>query len=123
MLSVFCQVARKGYAAGRKKCPLQVLTPSLWAEKSHPSFSAAALIGFCSSQEGPLEKHSRPLTGKIIVLTRAPAQAQDWHDALEALGAGILRLPTIDFAPPENSDALDSALRRFTEFDWLLFTS
>ena len=70
-----------------------------------------------------MEKHSRPLTGKIIVLTRAPDQSQDWSDALEALGAGILRLPTVDFAPPENSDDLDSALRRFTEFDWLLFTS
>ena len=70
-----------------------------------------------------MEKHSRPLTGKIIVLTRGPEQSQDWSDALEALGAGILRLPTIDFAPPENSDDLDSALRRFTEFDWLLFTS
>jgi uroporphyrinogen-III synthase len=70
-----------------------------------------------------LEKHSRPLTGKIIVLTRAPDQSQDWSDALEALGAEIQRLPTVDFASPENSDDLDSALRRFTEFDWLLFTS
>ena len=70
-----------------------------------------------------MEKHSRPLTGKIIVLTRAPDQSQDWSDALEALGAEIQRLPTVDFASPENSDDLDSALRRFTEFDWLLFTS
>ena len=29
----------------------------------------------------------------------------------------------VSFAPPENSNDLDSALRRSTEFDWIIFTS
>jgi uroporphyrinogen-III synthase len=70
-----------------------------------------------------LDKHSHPLAGKIVVITRAPEQSQDLSDALETLGAAVRRLPMVSFAPPENSDGLDSALRRFTEFDWILFTS
>jgi uroporphyrinogen-III synthase len=70
-----------------------------------------------------LGKHSRSLAGKTIVVTRAPEQSQELSDALEALGAEVLRLPMVAFLPPENSDALDSALMRFTQFDWIVFTS
>jgi uroporphyrinogen-III synthase len=70
-----------------------------------------------------LDKHNHPLAGKTVVVTRAPEQSQEWSDALEALGAEVQRLPMVDFAPAENPDDLDSALRRFTEFDWILFTS
>jgi uroporphyrinogen-III synthase len=87
------------------------------------NFSGLALIVFCSSQEGPLDKPNHPLAGKIVVVTRAPEQSQDLSGALEALGAQVRWLPMVAFAPPENPDDLDSALRRFTEFDWILFTS
>jgi len=70
-----------------------------------------------------LDKHSQPLAGKIVVVTRAPEQSQELSLALEALGAEVKQLPMVSFAPPENYDDLDSALRRFTEFDWILFTS
>jgi uroporphyrinogen III methyltransferase / synthase len=70
-----------------------------------------------------LGKLSHPLAGKIVVVTRAPEQTQELSDALEALGAEVRQLPMVSFVPPENCDDLDSALRRFTEFDWVLFTS
>jgi uroporphyrinogen-III synthase len=70
-----------------------------------------------------LGKHSHPLSGKIVVNTRAPEQSQELSDALEALGADVRHLPMVSFAPLENSEHLDSALRRFPEFDWVLFTS
>jgi uroporphyrinogen-III synthase len=69
-----------------------------------------------------LDKHS-PLSGKIVVNTRAPEQSQELSDALEALGAEVRNLPMVSFAAPENSDELDSALRRFLEFDWVFFIS
>jgi uroporphyrinogen-III synthase len=67
--------------------------------------------------------HSQPLSGKIVVNTRAPEQAQELTSALEALGAEVRQLPMVSFAPPEDSTELDAALRRFTEFDWVIFTS
>lgn len=70
-----------------------------------------------------MDKRSQPLAGKIVVVTRASEQSQELSLALEALGAEVKQLPMVSFAPPENYDDLDSALRRFTEFDWILFTS
>ena len=58
-----------------------------------------------------------------MVNTRAPEQAQELTDALAALGAEIRQLPMVNFAPPEDSAELDAALRKFTEFDWVVFTS
>jgi uroporphyrinogen-III synthase len=70
-----------------------------------------------------LDKHSHPLAGKIVVNTRAPEQSQELTDALEALGAEVWQLPLVGFAPSEDFSDLDSAFRRFPEFDWVLFTS
>ena len=67
--------------------------------------------------------HSGPLAGKRIVVTRAPEQAGELIHALEALGAEVLQLPTVSFAPPENPADFDAALARAADFDWILFTS
>jgi uroporphyrinogen III methyltransferase/synthase len=65
----------------------------------------------------------KPLAGKRIVVTRAAAQAQELVHALESLGAEVLLLPSVSFAPPEDLRELDRALERLAEFDWILFTS
>ena len=67
--------------------------------------------------------NSRALAGKRIVLTRTPEQARELAHALEGMGAEILLLPTVVFAPPENTEALDSALRKLDGFAVILFTS
>jgi uroporphyrinogen-III synthase len=70
------------------------------------------------------EKHSgEPLAGKRVVVTRAREQAQDLVDALEALGAKVLLMPTVSFAPADSYEELDAALGNKKEFDWILFTS
>lgn len=66
---------------------------------------------------------AQPLAGKRIVVTRAPEQAGELIRALEALGATVLALPTVSFAPPESPAELDAALERIAAFDWILFTS
>ena len=58
-----------------------------------------------------------------MVVTRATEQAHELAHSLTALGAEVLLLPTVSFAAVENSQALDAALRRLAEFDWILFTS
>ena len=66
---------------------------------------------------------SQPLTGKRILITRARHQAGKLAGALEALGAEVLRLPTIEIVPPETYAHLDALLEVISGFDWLIVTS
>jgi len=79
--------------------------------------------GFCSSREDPLDRANQPLAGKRVVVTRAPEQAGELIRELERLGAEVLILPTVSFAPPSDWQPVDSALRAIGEFDWILLTS
>ncbi|HEY6903126.1 MAG TPA: uroporphyrinogen-III synthase [Candidatus Acidoferrales bacterium] len=65
----------------------------------------------------------KPLAGKRIVITRAPEQAPTFVRALNAAGADVTILPCIDFVPPGDWSAVDSALSRLPQFDWIAFTS
>jgi uroporphyrinogen-III synthase len=70
-----------------------------------------------------LDKLSRPLSGKRIVVTRAARQAEDLRRSLEHMGAEVLLMPTVCFLAPEEGGALDSALGELVRFDWVLFTN
>ena len=63
------------------------------------------------------------LAGKRVVVTRAAQQSGALIKALEEAGAIPVMLPLLAFVPPEDLSALDAALRRGHEFDWLLLTS
>lgn len=64
-----------------------------------------------------------PLFGHRIVITRAVEQSSDLVTKLERRGAIPISLPLVAFSTPENFAPLDAALRRWQEFDWVLFTS
>jgi len=66
---------------------------------------------------------NKPLAGKRVVVTRAVEQSAALVAALERLGAEVLLMPTVEFAPPQNSSELDAAMAHFSNFDWILFTS
>lgn len=70
-----------------------------------------------------MDRAKQLLAGKRIVVTRAPDQAGELIRELERLGAEVLILPTVTFAPPSDWQPLDSALRAIDEFDWILLTS
>lgn len=65
-----------------------------------------------------LGRKSKPLSGKVIVVTRALAQASQLADGLKKLGAVIVEFPTIeiDLCIVELDDSL-------LEVDWIVFTS
>ena len=65
----------------------------------------------------------RPLAGKIVVVTRAAAQAGALRDALEAEGARVVLAPTIVIEPPADWAPLDAALGRAGAYRWIIFTS
>jgi uroporphyrinogen III methyltransferase / synthase len=63
------------------------------------------------------------LSGKRIVITRAVAQSSDLFAKLLRHGAIPTSLPLVSFSAPQDYASLDAALRRWQEFDWVLFTS
>jgi uroporphyrinogen III methyltransferase/synthase len=65
----------------------------------------------------------RPLFGKKIVVTRSRAQASEFIEELEALGAEAVEMPTIRIADPEDFAPLDAAIDNIESFDWIVLTS
>ncbi|HEV2618447.1 MAG TPA: uroporphyrinogen-III synthase [Acidobacteriaceae bacterium] len=66
---------------------------------------------------------SQPLAGRRVLITRAPHQALELDERLQALGAETILIPTIEIVPPTSFAALDEALARIATFDWLVLTS
>lgn len=64
-----------------------------------------------------------PLFGKKIVVTRAAEQAGALSSMLHQLGADVIELPTIEIRPASDYSAIDGAIARLPEYDWLIFTS
>jgi uroporphyrinogen-III synthase len=64
-----------------------------------------------------------PLLGRRIAVTRPRERMAPLVAALESLGAHVLAAPAITVAPPASWDALDDALARLLDFDWLALTS
>src|SRR5262245_45613118 len=64
-----------------------------------------------------------PLYGRRVLVTRPRHQAADLARRLELLGAVPYVLPAVEVRPPADWAAVDAALARLGEFDWLVFTS
>ena len=69
------------------------------------------------------EVSTSPLAGKRVVITRAALQSSELFDKLKHCGAIPVVLPLVSFAPPDDYSPLDSALRRWKQFNWVMFTS
>jgi uroporphyrinogen-III synthase len=66
---------------------------------------------------------SLPLAGRRVLVTRAAGQASKLSEALRALGAIPVEVPVIEIRPPHSYEALDHALKRMEQYDWLIVTS
>jgi uroporphyrinogen III methyltransferase/synthase len=65
----------------------------------------------------------RPLFGKAILVTRPKPQAAELAQRLEQLGAVVWILPAVEIREPEDSSAVDRALNKLGDYQWLVFTS
>ena len=63
------------------------------------------------------------LDGRRIVVTRPASKSDALGSRFEALGARVLRVPSIEITDVEADDASDSLLRRLSSYDWVVFTS
>ena len=66
---------------------------------------------------------SHPLTGRTLVVTRAASQADGLVAALEALGARVVRLPTIRVEPAVDQEELRRTVQNASRYEWVIFTS
>jgi uroporphyrinogen III methyltransferase/synthase len=66
---------------------------------------------------------ARPLFGRSVLVTRPTHQAASLVDPLEELGAEVLVQPAIEIGDPADWGAVDDALARLRQFDWLVFSS
>ena len=57
------------------------------------------------------------------MVTRARAQAGGVAGRIEELGGEVIEFPTIEIQPPKSFAALDAAIARIADYDWLIFTS
>ncbi len=68
-------------------------------------------------------KSSQSLQGKRIIITRSQHQQAEARRIFEKIGANVLDLPALIIGPPDDWTALDNALKRLDDFDWLIFSS
>jgi len=66
---------------------------------------------------------SGPLAGRRVLVTRAAHQIGRLSEKLREAGMIPVEVPVLEIQPPESSAELDGALRRFSEYDWLILTS
>lgn len=67
----------------------------------------------------------RPLWGRRVLVTRARTQASTLIQALREVGAGVITMPVLDFAPPSDPSGLAPAIQEMSagRYDWVIFTS
>jgi uroporphyrinogen-III synthase/uroporphyrinogen III methyltransferase/synthase len=64
-----------------------------------------------------------PLAGRRVLVTRAAHQAGKLSDGLRAIGAEPVEVPVLEIQSPASYEPLDSALRQFASYEWLILTS
>jgi uroporphyrinogen III methyltransferase / synthase len=69
------------------------------------------------------DDETRPLRGRIVVVTRPREQAQALVEPLERLGAEVLVAPTIKIVPLALDDELITAAADLGSYDLVVFTS
>jgi uroporphyrinogen III methyltransferase/synthase len=63
------------------------------------------------------------LSGKTVLVTRAPGQAGEFSKLLRERGADVVEVPTIEIVPPLSWEEVDRAIGRLPGYDWLILTS
>ncbi|MFI5351507.1 MAG: uroporphyrinogen-III C-methyltransferase [Candidatus Binatales bacterium] len=115
---------QSGTTAAQKTVLATIATLADEAERAGIGAPTVVVVGECAAMRKELAWFEKlPLFGRRIVVTRARGKSSAFARELRAMGAEVLGFPTIETAPPDCYDALDAALARLCEFDWIIFTS
>ncbi len=89
-------------------------------DRGAPHLAVPGLLPRVAPAQAPAEKGQRR---PRLLVTRASEQSSELRARLEAAGAEVVELPTIQILPVEDAVALDTALGRVHEYGWVVFTS
>jgi len=64
-----------------------------------------------------------PLSGCRVLVSRARKQAGALSSLLRGLGCQVIEIPFIQIRQPRSFQPLDTALKNFADYDWLILTS
>ncbi|HVO22015.1 MAG TPA: uroporphyrinogen-III C-methyltransferase [Candidatus Margulisiibacteriota bacterium] len=113
-----------GTRAAQRTVTGSAATIALLARQRDIKPPALAVVGAVVQLREQLNWFERkPLFGRRIMITRPRTQASEFADLLEAAGAEVVPFPTIETVAPPSLAALDDAIGRAREFDWVVFTS
>lgn len=103
-------------------CTLGELPEVLAPQRVRPPL--VAIIGQVAQREEAAQWFTgRPLFGQTVLVTRPSAQAKPTAQRLADLGARVLLQPVIETTDPKDLAAVDDAIGRLGDFDWLAFSS
>jgi uroporphyrinogen-III synthase len=71
----------------------------------------------------PRKTSAKPLRKIRVLVGRARHQAGALSRQLRSLGATVIEIPFIEIRKPKSFHPLDSALRKISDYDWLILTS
>jgi uroporphyrinogen III methyltransferase/synthase len=104
------------------RCILATVVEQVTVNKLRPP--AMVIVGEAAGVEPAVSWFTnRPLFGVKVVVTRPRGQSEPLRSQMRELGADVLVQPAIEIGPPKQWDAVDAALSRLHEFDWLVFSS
>ncbi|MEM7313809.1 MAG: uroporphyrinogen-III synthase, partial [Planctomycetota bacterium] len=105
------------------RCRLDKVVESLTPYSKFPP-PVICIVGKVTDEEVALNwfQHRR-LFGQTVMVTRPAHQASGLGEQLADQGANVLYQPAIAIEPVEDWTAVDSAIERIGEFDWIVFSS
>lgn len=115
---------REFLATERKRDPLSSIAPlvqNLQADLLSPTASMPQSTEPQSTDSSTLEQ--QPLSDRTILVTRSAGQSSEFTDLLQAQGATVVEMPTLEIMPPSSWEALDQSIAELKTFDWLILTS
>jgi uroporphyrinogen III methyltransferase/synthase len=113
-----------GTTASQKTVPGTVSTIAAACKRAKLAAPVVVVVGDCARLREHLKwAEAMPLFGRRIVVTRAAGDAIEFARELRALGAEVVEFPVIETVAPSSYAALDRAIGRLDEFDWIIFTS
>ncbi|MEJ1960507.1 MAG: uroporphyrinogen-III synthase [Gammaproteobacteria bacterium] len=92
------------------------------SERGHDGYYAASAAAGSDREASPGSSVARASELPPVVVTRAEAVDGPLSSQLRSLGLKVLLWPAIEVSAAD-STALDAALQRIDEFDWIVFTS
>lgn len=117
-------VLEKGTTADQRRVVAALGTLPEEAKRQSIETPAIIIVGeVCSLADKFHWAEDRPLGGARVIVTRPLELASKLSKKLRALGAEVLELPAIKTAPIDENTALDEALIKLPEYQWVVFTS